>query len=92
MKHEIFALRDNKISAYLQPFFTLNSELATRAVTAVANDLTDPVGKNPEDFALFSLGTYDDSTGLIESTPATHVVNAIDLVKRYDINHENDGE
>ncbi|AXL14687.1 nonstructural protein [Microviridae sp.] len=63
MKLEIFSIYDSKSEAYMQPFFMKNKGEATRAFTTLCNDGQSQMHQYPEDFTLFSLGAYDDSTG-----------------------------
>lgn len=68
MKLNIYAIYDDAASAYMSPFFMHNHGLATRAFTDQVNAETpNQISEHPEQFALFQLGEYDDSTGLIES-------------------------
>lgn len=71
MKMKIYALRDQKISAFLAP-------LTMQALGQVMRFLSDEVNKkdgnmlaaHPEDFELFELGDYETDTGQISpSTP-----------------------
>jgi len=64
MLHKIYTVRDSKTEAYLQPFFCLTRGQALRSFTEVCKDTNHNIGKYPEDFALFELGTYDDSTAV----------------------------
>lgn len=65
MKLKAYAVRDLKAGAYSVPFFSLNDNTALRTATDWANDTNHPFGKHPEDYELFSLGTYDDETALL---------------------------
>ena len=58
---KIFCLYDSKVEAYLQPFFMRARGEAFRAMADLTSDPNMNVSKNPADFTLFELGTYDDS-------------------------------
>lgn len=60
MIHKIFSVYDAKAEAYLQPFFSTTTGLATRSFTDIMNDKTHPFSKYPEDYTLFELGTFSD--------------------------------
>lgn len=64
MIYVICALRDRQIDAYGQPFFTVHTGTAIRSFGDAVNmkDSTDNIRKHPEDFDLYMLGTFDDST------------------------------
>lgn len=67
----IVALYDKKASMFLQPFFVPTVGVAYRTLQDEAR--RDPefvVAKHPDDFALFSLGTFSESTGDLVTTGA----------------------
>ena len=67
MKLNIYSIRDSKISAYSQPFYSHTNGSALRAFADHVNDKTSAPNKHPEDYELFHLGTFDDETGEITS-------------------------
>lgn len=68
---EVFTVHDSKSEGYLQPFFTLTEGLAIRMFKTSALDPNHQFHVHAEDFTLFHLGTYDESTGLfnLHDTP-----------------------
>lgn len=72
MKLEIFAIFDSKAAAYMQPMFVLTKAMVIRDFTDAARG-DNAIGKHPEDFTLFHLGTFDDSDGSFDmlSTPVS---------------------
>lgn len=80
MINQVFSIRDTKANAYLTPFFMVNEAMAIRAITDLVNDPDHSFCKHSEDYALYSLGVYDDATGKLEVLDAPlHVVNAVEL-------------
>lgn len=67
MIHKIFSVRDLKAEAYLQPFFSANTNTATRAFQDACRQADSPFAKHPEDYMLFELGLFDDVSGEVES-------------------------
>lgn len=65
MNHKAFAIFDAKARAYLPPFFLPEQGMAVRAFADCANDLRHNFGKHPEDYFLFQIGEYDDSSGML---------------------------
>lgn len=63
MKLEIYSVYDGKASFYLQPVYMQSRGHAVRSFMDNANDKTHFLGKTPEDFTLFYLGTFDDIDG-----------------------------
>ena len=66
MQLKVYTIYDTGAEAYMSPFFMHANGLATRAFADMANDPNHPVGQHPEDYALFEIGRFDDSTGIIE--------------------------
>ena len=61
----MFSIYDSAVKAYNQPFFMLTAAEAIRAFTNMAQDPQTQIYKNPTDFHLYFLGTYDNSTGYV---------------------------
>lgn len=66
MELRIFAVFDVKAGCYSQPWFTTSKGLAIRSFSELANDKTHQFGKYPEDFTLFEIGVFDDTTAHIQ--------------------------
>lgn len=74
----IYTIRDNLALAYNRPFFERTDQTAKRALKqAIKQD--ENYREHTEDYALYSIGTFDDNTAAIESWPAVHLCNLIDL-------------
>lgn len=65
MRMQSFSVYDSKASAYMLPWFMQSPGEAQRAFTEMVNDprQQNALTKYPEDFTLFHLGEWDDSTG-----------------------------
>lgn len=60
---KIFAIYDNKAEAFMQPFYATTVGLALRIF---ADNVANPesiMHKNPNDFVIYEIGSFDDSTG-----------------------------
>lgn len=68
-----FALYDTKAGMFHAPFFMPHMGQAIRAVIDLGTDLNTTVGRHPSDFALYDLGTFDDSTGVMSPTPPSNL-------------------
>lgn len=81
MNMKVFAVRDLKSAAFMQPFFTQSVGTATRIFGDAVEDEKSIFHKHPEDFVLYELGEFDDQTGHITSIEAVKmVVYASDFV------------
>lgn len=82
MKLELLAVRDAKTEAFMQPFFAQSVGAATREFGDIARDRSHPVGKHPEDYALFWFGSFNALTAEFDlKAQPVQVVLAINLVE-----------
>ena len=81
----MYAILDQKSELYCQPLL-LNTEMqALRAFTNMANDTKTDIGRNPEDYSLWWIGDYEDTTAAIIPAPAKKCIGfAIDLRTQQD--------
>lgn len=66
MEIRIFAIWDDKAKAYIPPFFMPQVGLAVRAFKDCVNQDGHAFAKHPADYTLFSVGTWDDNTGVLK--------------------------
>lgn len=68
MKNQYYAIYDNVSELYGIPVLFQNEKMATRWFKDVINDPkgNETIFNNPNDFELWKLGTFDNSTGAIE--------------------------
>lgn len=80
----VLAAYDKKARAYLHPFYAVHVDVGTRNFASAVNDAKSdhPITKNPEDFALYQLGSWDDASGLFTLLGSpVHLVEAVQLKK-----------
>jgi len=70
----MYVIYDSKAELYNRPMGFLNHAIALRAATELRDDLTTEVGRHPQDFTMFHIGTYDDSTATFTPLKANTVV------------------
>lgn len=79
---KIYSIYDSKAEAFMQPFFMQTKGLAIRAFEHTVNDSKTIFYKNPEDFILFELGEFIETSGqIINNNSVIAVIKAIELVK-----------
>lgn len=66
---KMFGIYDSKVSAFESPFFVDATGRAVRFWESLVNDPKTDYNKFPSDFILYELGTFDNSTGVIEMLP-----------------------
>lgn len=81
MQLTMFAVFDRQVGAYLQPFFMRAQGEALRAFTASVNDPSTGFFKNPEDYSLCELGSFDDNTGVMTAHAPVCVAQAASVIR-----------
>lgn len=74
------AVKDDKIESFNAPFFAPTLGAASRAFIdgVKSQDADNIMSKHPQDFALYHVGTYDQSTGhFTPISPPTLICEAI---------------
>ena len=61
----MFTIHDSAAGAYLAPFFLHAEGIAIRTFTDCVNDPDHAFGRNPKDYTLMCLGTFDDTKAQI---------------------------
>lgn len=82
MNLNIYAIRDNQVAAFSQPFYSQTNGSALRAFSDHVNENGTPANKHPQDFDLYQLGTYDDQTGAITSMTPVRIGSAIEYKEK----------
>lgn len=75
---KIFAVRDAKVEAFLQPFFSPTMGAAIRSLSEAVNDPKHEFAKHANDYSLWYLGNFDDSNGVIEPPENGRPMHSID--------------
>lgn len=80
---KIFAVRDAKVEAFLQPFFSPTMPAAIRSISEVVNDPQHTFSKHAADYSLWSLGEFDDTNGnIIPDNPVQHIANLVEMINK----------
>lgn len=74
MKTLLFVIYDSKAEVYGKPFHLLNQSVAMRTALDLRSDKTTEIARHPEDFTMFHIGEYDDSTGQVTQMKSMDVV------------------
>lgn len=70
----MYTLYDEKAQAYATPFTSPNLFTALRSFHAAKNDPQTDIYRFPNDFTLYEIGSFDDSTGFLTALncPVNH--------------------
>lgn len=82
MVHKLFVIRDTCVGAYLLPMAFPSEGSARRAFSDEVNrvDEKNMMNRHPEHFQLYSLGEFDDETGLYTSFAPEFLVDAVSVL------------
>lgn len=78
----VIAIRDRAADVYGQPIFVANLGGAIRSFGDEVNNPESNIAKHPEDFDLFEIGSYDDSTAQLVSILPRQLAVGKDLVRK----------
>lgn len=85
MKIGIFSVYDSKAEAYLPPFYAHNAAVARRTMEQAVTDPNHNFRRYAEDYTLFEVGQFDDSTGnFIDLQPKKSLGNALHIKAQAD--------
>lgn len=74
MKMQMYVIYDSKACIYNKPFYLINDQVALRSANDLVIDKTNEIGKHPEDFTMFCIGTYDDESANIKTLEKFDVI------------------
>lgn len=74
MIKNVYVIYDSQAEFYNQPFFLINDEIALRSALDLRNDPGTEIGRHPQDFTMFKIGTYDDTTAVLDTDQAREVI------------------
>ena len=82
MKMNFYAIYDKAVGAYMRPFVLQSDGQAVRGFTDEVNNPETPLHAHPEDYALFRIGIFDDSSAVITPEEPTCLARAHEIKKR----------
>lgn len=69
MQKSFFTVYDIKSLVFSSPFLAVNQECAVRSFANAANDFNSEINRNPADYILYEIATFDDTTCQIVPHP-----------------------
>ena len=80
---KIYAIKDQAIEAFSQPFFVQAQGQAVRMFMDESKNEQSQINRHPADFELWYLGEFDEQTGTITgATNIERVARAIDFINK----------
>ena len=80
MKRKMYSVKDSVADCFLMPFQALTDAEAFRMVRTAATDPNSNLSQFPNDYSLFYIGTFDDCTGVIDSSVPSLLVHVSSLI------------
>ena len=83
MKLSKYTIFDSKLEAYHQDYSLENDAIALRQFADMANEETQ-ISKNPEDYSLWRIGSFETTSGELTSEVPTCIAKAHEHVLNFD--------
>jgi hypothetical protein len=74
MLYIVCSVYDYKAEVFSQPFFAQGRSTAMRSFGDIASDPSHPIGKHPEDYVCYEMGTWNDNEGVIKMHPQKKII------------------
>lgn len=82
MFHKAYTLLDSKTGIYSQPVYFATDGAAVRSIIELGLDTNTMVGRHPSDYVLYSIGGFDDNTGMFQSLEVFSFGTVASLIAR----------
>ena len=90
MKLNAYTIYDVASGIYMRPFFSQADGQAMRGFKDIALDADHEVGKHPEDYTLYRVGSFNDVTGVMASEELEKLITGLECVaSSRNVNKEN---
>lgn len=82
MKLNAYTIYDVASGVYMRPFFSQADGQALRGFKDIATDADHEIGKHPEDYTLFRIGTFNDTTGKMAGEELEKLATGLEMVSQ----------
>jgi len=82
VKLNAYTIYDVASGVYMRPFFSQADGQAVRGFNDIATDADHEVGKHPEDYTLYRIGSFNDTTGKMEGEELEKLTTGLEAVHR----------
>lgn len=76
-KLKLYTVYDKKTQTYDKPFTAKTHGEAERMFGTAAKDTETLLGRHPEDFSLWNIGSFNPYTGELETQKPNHITDAL---------------
>lgn len=85
MIQKVFSVRDEKVEAFMPPFFARARGEAVRSFMQAVAENGHPFSKSREDFVLYEIGSFDDISGRFTSVEPERVMSGFEAAVPFDV-------
>ena len=82
MRLNVYTVYDVASGAYMRPFFMQSDGQALRSFGDIVGDADHEIGKHPEDYSLFRIGTFDDNKGKLGEESPECLATALEVLAK----------
>lgn len=86
MIHTVCAVYDAASCAFMPPFCVQREGIAIRAFTDAVNSRNHPLSEHPEDYTLYLIGEFNDTTGEFTNSHHQKLQTGLGVVRRTPVN------
>ena len=80
MKLNAYTIYDVASGIYMRPFFSQADGQAIRGFKDISLDENHEVGKHPEDYTLYRVGQFNDTTGKMEGEELEKLATGLEMI------------
>jgi len=80
MKLNAYTIYDTASGTYMRPFFSQADGQAVRGFKDIATNADHEVGAHPEDYTLYRVGAFNDTTGKLEGEELEKLKTGLECV------------
>ncbi len=80
MKLNAYTIYDVASGVYMRPFFSQADGQAIRGFKDIATDADHEIGKHPEDYTLYRIGAFNDTTGKMTGEDLEKLTTGLEMV------------
>ncbi len=82
MKLNAYTIYDVASGVYMRPFFSQADGQAVRGFKDIATDAEHEVGRHPEDYTLYRMGSFNDTTGKMQGEELEKLATGLECLNQ----------
>lgn len=78
---QMYVVRDTQAEASMPPMYRENVGVAMRDFEMAVHSADNPMSKNPDDYVLYHVGTYDDENMIVTGMDPVRIITGLEAYK-----------